>query len=95
MIDLIRPRWWFAAAIAAFAVGVVGLYIGWQRWGSIAILIGEILLILASITFTTPSISASLAAQHTAPAGNAELPADPHEAALAQDQPVRSNDLRS
>jgi membrane associated rhomboid family serine protease len=63
MIDRIPPRVWAATAVAALVLGVGSLYIGWLSWGPIAILAAEILAILAAITFTTPSIGASLSAQ--------------------------------
>lgn len=81
MIDLIRPRWWVAAALAAFALGVVGLYLGWARWAPIALLVGELLVILAAITITTPSISDSLAKQQTAKSNAAETMAHQPEPA--------------
>lgn len=79
MIDQIRPRWWVAAAVAAFALGLVGLYIGWAGWAPIALLAGELLAILAAITITTPSISDSLAKQHAAQTSATETPVDQPE----------------
>lgn len=79
MIDLIRPRWWVAAAVAAFALGVVGLYIGWARWAPVALLAGELLAILAAIVITTPSLSASLAGQQAAKAKITEASGDQPE----------------
>lgn len=81
MIDQIRPRWWVAAAVAVFALGVAGMYIGWARWAPIALLVGEILAILAAITITTPSISDSLAKQQAAKSHAAETVADQAEPA--------------
>lgn len=66
MIDLIRPRWWVAAAVAAFALGVIGLYIDLPQWAPMALLAAELLAIFAAITITTPSISESLAKQQAA-----------------------------
>jgi hypothetical protein len=66
MIDRIPPRAWAVTAVAAAVLGIAALYIGWSRWGPIALLAAEILAILAAITFTTPSLSASLAAQRAA-----------------------------
>ena len=84
MIDQIRPRWWVAAAVAVFALGVVGLYIGWARWAPIALLVGELLAILAAITITTPSITDSLAKQQAAKSDAAEPVADQAEPAQSE-----------
>ncbi|HEX6290396.1 MAG TPA: hypothetical protein VFZ66_14495 [Herpetosiphonaceae bacterium] len=66
MIDAIPSRWLIAAALAAFVLGVAGLYIGWSAWAPMALLAGELLTILAAITLTTPSLKQSLAAQRAA-----------------------------
>ncbi|HEY0601785.1 MAG TPA: hypothetical protein VGD58_02685 [Herpetosiphonaceae bacterium] len=79
MIDLIRPRWWVAAAVAAFALGVIGLYIDLPQWAPMALLAGELLAILAAITITTPSISESLAKQQAAQTSATEAAADQPE----------------
>jgi hypothetical protein len=84
MIDQIRPRWWVAAAVAAFALGVVGLYLDLPQWAPIALLASELLAILAAIVITTPSISDSLAKQRAAQPSATEGAADQPEPAPPQ-----------
>lgn len=56
MYSLLTPRWVLSAALAAFLIGVVGLFAGELKFSPIGLLIGELLLIYGAILWTTPTI---------------------------------------
>ena len=78
MNAVLRPHWLALGAVIALAVALAGFIAGWVYVSPMGLLVSEILLILAAITFTTPNLP---------PAGAATPAADGAEQDAAADAP--------